>query len=432
MKVLPFLALALTAAAVACSDPARPADQGTRRISVNLCSSLAPGVWFAYRNQDGPWTQVTPNSDGTIAFDATEKVSVASAFTVSSLTFTEIINATATELEGTASVSCRGDFGERTMGGTVTGLAPDEFARISAGSSLDGATQSDPSWLLEELPDHAVDLIATRYATASSQPAQRVVVRRGVTPATVAALDFTGPESAALESAVATFTGIPVGGAFTMISAVRTAGGTNHQLGDLTTAATTLASQAVGYVSLPASLRITTDMHVISASASNAATTQTIVHNYKTPGAKTLAFGPAIGEPEVSNVGTGSAVRPRVRLASQPSYPSALVADYGATVGQASRYISILTTAAFLGATPETWDVAVPDMSGAGFDPSWGLPTTSFSWSVSVYGTAGTSWPFGVQSSDGTTIVSSTRASSAGLARVHGFGRPSRSLTRPR
>jgi hypothetical protein len=165
----------------------------------------------------------------------------------------------------------------------------------------------------------------------------------------------------------------------------------------------------VNYVSLPAALRVATDIHTISASASNSIATNTIVHSYKTPAAKTLTFGPVVNEPTITNATTTAVVRPRIQLVSQAEYPSAIVVQFGESVGQVSRYVGVFTTAGFLGGTPSTWDITVPDMSSAGYNASWGLSTTGYNWSVSAYGAQGTTWPLGTAPVDGATIISGTR-----------------------
>jgi hypothetical protein len=410
MKALKAFALALVVGAAACSDPVGPNLNGpTRSITVSLCAALAPGVWFAYQNDGGPWTQATPNSNGQITFDATEKVSVATAISLFGISITEVVNATATELEATGSASCEGDFGDQTMSGTVAGVTGEQFARISGASSVDGVFAGTTAWALDELPSKPVDLIATRYATISTQPAERVVVRRGVTPnnTTVPVLDFGSAESGALESAVATFTNIPANGSLTMITAVQTASGTNAELGELTSTPGS-ATQAIGFVSLPASLRITSDMHVISASGSNATATNSIIHYYKAPTDKSLAFGPFVNMPTVTNVTTSPLVRPRIQLASQAEYPSATVVDFGESVGDEAHFVFILATAGYFGGTPATWDLTIPDMSSANYESAWGLSTTTYNWSVTAYGGVGAAWPFG-PTVDGMTVTSSTR-----------------------
>jgi len=409
MKPALALALALSLAS-ACSDPSGPSGP-TRPITVSLCAGLAPGVWFAYQNEGAGWTKVTPNNSGEIAFDATEKVSIASAIDLFGLTFTEVLNATATELERTGGVSCESDFGTKNMSGTVAGIGADQFVRISAAGAIDGVGQSSPGWLLEDLPNHPVDLVATSYATFSSQPAQKVIVRRGITPnGAVAALDFSGAESVALEGATATFSNIVSNGTLTPVSSVQTANGTNHELASLSggpgPAATPLG---VNYVSLPASVRVASDMHRISASASNSIATNSIVHYYTAPSAKSLAFGPIVNEPAVTNTTTTGVIRPRVQLVSQAEYPSAMIVQFGESVGQVSRYVGIFTTAGFMGGTPATWDVTVPDMSSAGYQASWGLATQSYTWSIAAYGTAGGTWPLGTSPVDGMTVISGAR-----------------------
>src|SRR5687768_16817114 len=73
LSALTFGAFALTGA---CSTDS-PVEPGPPTpVSLNLCPTLLPD-WFAYQNEGGQWTQVTPNADGVVSFDATAKVSIA-------------------------------------------------------------------------------------------------------------------------------------------------------------------------------------------------------------------------------------------------------------------------------------------------------------------------------------------------------------------
>ena len=412
MRATSSLAIAL-AAAVACTETTAPTGP-TRSIDLTLCAGTVPGSWFAYRNDGGAWTRIAPNGAGHIVFDATEKVSVASVVQIGGLTITQILNATATELEATPAAACDAELGNQSITGTVSGLGSEDFVRISAGGyGSDGASQANPEWELDEVPTHAVDLVATRYATFSSQPAQEVIVRRGLLAgnAAIPTLDFASAEAVPIESAVATFTGIPANGSLNMLTAVNTANGTIHELGDLAGSPPTGSTQAVSYASLPASLRLATDIHILTASAYNTEGTLTLQAWYKTPSARTLAFGPMLSDPVITNSSITPVVRPRLQLAAQAEYPSAVEVSFGEPAGQAgSRYVSIVTTAGFVGGAPATWDLEVPDMSSADYDADWALHTTTYNWTASAYGINNSDGFFSRTLTDGTLVISATRA----------------------
>lgn len=411
-----LLALALaTLGAAACSDPAGP-PAGTTPVALELCSGFGGFGWLAYQNEGGAWTQLSPNFSGSVSFDATEKVSLAVGFSFFGTSFTQVINATAAELNATGDVPCELAFGTRTMSGTVAGLTGDQYARLSASTSSDDADAFDSSWSLEDLPSTGVDIVATRYATFSTQPANRVLVRRNVVAPNgpVPALDFAGTESAAPENAIVTLNGIPANGTVGVATSVLTANGTLHDLGDLPASGSSSSpTQAVNFISLPASLRIASDEHILTATTFDVDGVRTATHYYKTPAATNITFGPMVPEPVVTNTATSPYVRPRATLASQTAYPGAVLVQWTESSDESSaRVVAVMTTAGFLGGTPQNWTIEVPDMSSANYDPSWGLQSTDYSWAVSVYSATGPTELLGQQlPADGTTVLSATRGS---------------------
>ena len=414
LKTSKTLAIALALGGViACSDSTEPIPPGTTLLTFNLCGDLAslPFGWFAYRNEGGEWTKVNASSSGGFSFYATEKVSFALSLSFFGTSITQVINTTAAELGAAGTIACEDEFGTRTIGGSVTGLTGNQIARLSAGSAFDFANVSDPNWQLTDLPPSQVDVVGTRYADFGTQPANRVAIRRGVFPnnATIPPLDFASTtESANLETATVTFTGLGTSGAIDVASALRTTNGTLHELMRLSTPVS--GSLGVAYVSVPSSLRIASDLHQIEAVLSDADGTRTLEHYYATPATKTFAFGPMVGTPTVSTVATSPYVMPRAQLASQPEYDGGLIVEWIQSTGESSgRVVAVITTAAFTGGVPATWDVSVPNMSAAGYSPSWGLQGTDYRWSVTAISGAGTFSVTGAAPADGATLRSATR-----------------------
>jgi hypothetical protein len=414
LKTSKTLAIALAlGAAIGCSDSTEPIPPGTTLLTFNLCGDLVslPFGWFAYRNEGGEWTKVNASSSGSFSFYATEKVSFALSLSFFGTSITEVIHTTAAELGAAGAMSCEDEFGTRAIGGSVTGLTGDQIVRLSGGSAFDVASVSDPNWQLTDLPTSQVDIVGTRYADFGTQPANRVAIRRGVFPnnATIPALDFgSATESANPETATVTFTGLGTSGSLDVGSAIQTANGTLHELMRFSTVVS--GSLAVGYVSVPSPLRIASDLHLIDAFLSDADGTRTLQHYYAAPATKTFAFGPMIGTPTVSTVATSPYVMPRAQLASQPEYDGGLIVEWTQSTGDNSgKIVAVITTAAFTGGVPATWDVSVPNMSSAGYSPSWGLQGTGYRWSITAVSGAGTFSLNGAAPADGATLRTATR-----------------------
>ena len=104
-------------------------------------------------------------------------------------------------------------------------------------------------------------------------------------------------------------------------------------------------------------------------------------------------------------------MRPRAEILAQTQYSDGIVVQWGESSGEFSASsVGILTTRSFVGGTPQTWDIVVPDMSSAGYDPSWGLQTTSYEWSVTAFGSDAGSPLLGQVPSNGATTRSSSRS----------------------
>jgi hypothetical protein len=95
----------------------------------------------------------------------------------------------------------------------------------------------------------------------------------------------------------------------------------------------------------------------------------------------TVTFGPTLNQPTVTSLGTSPYLRLRAQLASQASYNVAAVAEFA----QSANSLSVASTANYANGTPTNWVLDIPDLTAAGYDPTWGLKTgSSVDWEVTA------------------------------------------------
>jgi hypothetical protein len=95
---------------------------------------------------------------------------------------------------------------------------------------------------------------------------------------------------------------------------------------------------------------------------------------FSTTGDRTDAMGPSLDTPTLSQVTSSPYVRLRGQLTAQSQYNSSVRFGYVQSTSSSSRFVVIGSSAGYLGATPVTWDVLVPDFTGTtGFNTSWML-----------------------------------------------------------
>ena len=425
-------ALALTTALLsACNSDGGIGPFDKTSVTVNLCSEfVSPNVWIAVQNQGEAWKEVTPDGSGILTFDATDKVSIAFGSSAFGATVTEVVNTTAEKLQGTTGVPCEEqEFGNASLSGTVAGLSGEQIVRLAAGPSVASAVSSGAAWTLGALPNVALDLVATRYATPTTLPSDKVIIRRNVAPnSSGIALDFAGSEARDFENAIVAFTSVPASSSVMLQMAFQTQNGTFQTLGTLTDFQ---APFAFNYVTVPASLRLTTDVHLLDAFASSADASVGVLHAYKSPAAKTFAFGPQVAAPTMSQVAATPYLRLRAVLPRQSAYNAGLAVTFMQSLPAGEvKYIDITTTADFLDAGATTWDVSIPDFGTAsGYDAGWGLTSgTEYSWNVLAFG-GDASFALGGPPPDGATVVYSVR-SSGDIATARVGARPRARLAR--
>jgi hypothetical protein len=170
---------------------------------------------------------------------------------------------------------------------------------------------------------------------------------------------------------------------------VITATGTIHELQNETEQLPALPPRniALGVVSLPAGVRVPTDVHSLTVTISNSTGTYDLLSRYTQPSAQPeIDLGPMVSAPTLDQLATSPYLRLRARIPAQPAdYPLALAASFYQSTGPTTlKVVGVTTTARFLGGVPGTWELSIPDFpSSSGFDAAWGLTPGAYEWDVS-------------------------------------------------
>ena len=100
------------------------------------------------------------------------------------------------------------------------------------------------------------------------------------------------------------------------------------------------------------------------------------------PSVQTVALGPALGSgTAITTVATAPYLRLRAAIPSQSTYTAGAIAEYA----QNANTVSVLMSAGYVGAVGASWTLDVPDLSSAGYDPTWAPRSgTGVSWSVNA------------------------------------------------
>jgi hypothetical protein len=400
---------------------------GGGTVSYTFCSAYAP-IWFAVQDGNGAWTQVLPNS-GTTTYEfslASGRGGIAYVYNVVvfTYTFTYLSVGYASSAEFTAgglsTVNIGRVCGSRTVNGTVANVGASEQASVSLGQSQTGATPGAgtfPSYQLMNVGDGPQDLFAQRATSSGgTSAANKVVVRRGLSPAdnsTIPLLDFDA-EGFVPASANVTVTGLGSDSAVvSSLFATQVGSGLIQAgvvLGQILYGA---ASGAQPYVAIPSDQLNANDFQYVTVGTTGAGAGRSAAVYFRNPLDQTIALGPDLSTPTVTKLVTAPNARPRVQLASQTEYNR----EFGAVFVQSTRNGGVLVsaTAGYYGGTPATWDVTVPDLSAAaGWNPAWGLQDgTPIDWAVAAQG--GASPSLDLSFTDGSKLLFATKRSSTPL-----------------
>ncbi len=363
---------------------------GGGNATFTWCTEEAP-IWVASQDGPGAWGQRTPTSGSTYSFSfATGKGGVAfvqgNAVDGFSLT---VIYATLAEFSGAAGGVGADGCGTKTVNGAVASVGATETAAIYLGSANSNASQATPNFVLSDVPDGNLNLMATR--TALGQLAANQIILRA--PADLAnnstispGLDF-GTQGFPPSTAY-TVTASNLGADNGIITSSYLGNGSIDG-GIGTIVGYTSASGAVTYSSIPAPQTTAGDLQellVFAGDAGNSNAARFAGLFFHTPSNKTIAMGPDLATPTVSKAATTPYLQPRAQLALQTEYNKLLIADYsqGDPVDVSA---SVAATAAYYGA-PAAWDLSLPNLSTVtGWSNTWGLVNgTPTDWSLVAQG----------------------------------------------
>lgn len=387
------------------------APPATESVTMRFCSDGMP-TWLAYRNDGFPWQQVGPSGNG-FTFNATARVTVAFVFGSAGNSDFNVYQVGRSELEFFNPGECSGT---RNYSGAVSGLSAGQSSLIALGPATAQANASQPAFSLEGVPSGAVDLFATRgIITAQTFPSpDRVIIRRGLdlpTAAVIPELNFGAAEAFAPASATATVTNVPAGSVIAIQNVLLTATGTAGFLQYAEAQTTPISLHFVPSDKLAAG-----DLHEFYAdgSAPNGTTGQGFVEYLSAAADRSPALGSPIEVPTVSMVAAGPYSRPRAVFLSQTEYAEVALARYLQSSLGSAVFVTVVTSADYHGGTPATWDLVVPDFSGApGFNVSWMLrPGTLTNYLTEVF-SGPTHLLFGGQPATGESYRFAYRQSSA-------------------
>ncbi len=392
----------------------------TNAVTYTFCAPDLP-LWFAYQSEQGAWTRVQASAGNTYRFSVGARGGVAWVTALGGRTELTVLYATAAELAPGGSAPCLlMPTGVKSLSGSMAGLGASEIGFASLGTAL-GQTQGPGGFTFDSVPAGALNLVASRNAFDAAAgtvlAANRLILRRSVNAAAgsaLPALDFASAEAFAPTTATLTVSNLGAD------SAVTGMGLTSGNIGSVSYAFTAgLATQRIAGLPLDRLAAGELQSLVVYAEPlTSPNVSRTALTYFRSVGARTVALGPSLASPSISGATGGSYLRHRAVLPLQGEYARLVHAEFK----QPDRAASISATSGYTGPTT-AWDVSVPDLSAAGFDPGWALRSgQSTEWTVEASG--GTFLPeLGTAPVDGSVLRYATRTGTTS-ASLRALGAP--------
>jgi uncharacterized membrane protein len=364
---------------------------GGGNVSITFCAEDAP-IWVASQDGSGAWARVTATSGTTYQFAfPSGRGGVAFVDTVGAGTDLIVTYGTLAEFTASSStINFGGCSSSKTLNGSVSGVGPTEIANVNlGGSSAFVIPAVSTSFVLNNVAAGLQDLVATRADATFA--VNWIILRRALNLAsgsTLPVLAF-GTEGFAPASANVTVTGLGADTAFVASVFTGVRGSTFAFLSLIEDY--TAASGARPFGAVPAGNLQANEVQqllAISSEQNNAKSSRTAGLYFSSVSNRTVALGPKLNTPTVTKVVTAPNARPNVLLVSQAQYNRLIGADF--TQSSNNRSASVTATAAYFSGLPGTWNITLPDLSGAaGWNSNWGLADgTPIDWSVTADGGA--------------------------------------------
>jgi hypothetical protein len=364
--------LFLATAACGAGDDTEAVD-----IAFSFCADDAP-VWVAVQDGNLAWTAVQPTSGSSYAYTLTTGRGG-----VAYVPPTEdglVVNyGTAAELNTIYCVN-----GAKTVNGTAANVGVGEFASIHLGFSealVNAGASTDFS--LTDVGNGPLPLVGVRGGE-NAAVVNAIILRHGVDATSgsiLPTLDFDSEEAVA--PAIANVTLSNVSGELQYIASSYQ--GTNLNADALLgmTAVYNGGPGADPFAAIPTAKLGADDIEFLQALIFDEDLRVAGVF-FRNPVQRTLTFGPQLNPVTVTTTVTTPYLQPQVQVASQASYGQLLYVYYQ----QETRFAIVATTANYLGSTPVTWTLALPNVSAAtGWDNAWGLQADEpMEWQLTAQG----------------------------------------------
>ena len=362
--------LAIVVVGLAACDLSTPTEvQNPIDLELDFCANDVP-EWFAYQNEGtSSATRVFEDAEGTFKFTATNRVTIGMVWENGGDYHTEFIYATNEELAALSSVGCFEELGPKTVNGTVSGIGSGQIGVVSMSFSSVPLEAGTTSYVLTNLPQRALDLIASRQTvTGGSRTADRVVIRRTQNATSMPLIDF-DDDSEVLQPA-------SVGASVTGILSDESAYLQNNFFSQLQTSHSLSHAEDLGngtrsFAALPQTSLAVGDYHDLILLSINAPTgsVRGAENFFRAPANQTLALGPALTDPTIDDISsTNGQVILRLQLPAQLSYDDAISVQYDQQVSVSSITVTQVMTAGYTRGTPGVWVLQLPNLRGA---PGW-------------------------------------------------------------
>jgi uncharacterized repeat protein (TIGR02543 family) len=397
-----------------------PGGSANLTLSFASCDPTQVPIWLAVQNGNGPWTRVTPGANSTFTFAITSVGGVAYVTGGGNNYSTTVMFLSASEASSIATGSiCASTPQEGTRSLTTNALnTGPQNVTVTLGGAV--TTFNDPNpptggtrFTLRNFPAGRRDLIAARsiLQTNGLTQLQRLVLRRNTAYPQAAippAIDFGGPESFAPPGRFIALSNLGGDQSHISESFVTANGASESFFESIGAFAPNAGTDFVPWAAVPDSLLQPGDFHsffiVTEPQGGNGNAGRgawLLLHAPPSQAPASVALGPPLTTPSVTSLGTAPYLRMRAQLPSQAAYNAAAAADFT----QDSIKVEVTATAKYSLGAPPAWTIDIPDLSGASYDPAWGLKNSlPVAWTVFALG--GNILPFlGATPVDGALMV---------------------------
>jgi hypothetical protein len=362
----------------------------TGSITWTFCDPVVRTVWLAVQNgTTEAWQQVIGASN-TFKFDITKpKGTVAwTRELVEGNYVTEVFYGTPDQIATLGTVDClRFPTPSKTLTGTVTGFTPStgvsgDFVTVGT-TGIAASVFGGNTFQLSGVPDGPRDFIATRVSHTFTNGTfndtlTKLIIRRDIdATGSLEPFDFNSAEAVPPTTSDLTVSGTN-GEPTTLLMRYITDPTSGPTLATLLYNANLGLATAAPLYLVPFTLQRDTDLHELSLFTGPApdvgvpnVSGRRVTKFFSAPEIERLTIGPPLTIPTSTPI-ADSPSRFRVQAPVQAEYRSFYVAEWIQLPNfSPTRAVAMVITSAYAGGA--AWDATVPDLTVAGWDPSWGL-----------------------------------------------------------